>query len=308
MYPVLPMSVVTVGLLALGFITSDVPASTRQWSGPRHEETRGHIAEVVRIRAHFDSVLAELPFRDAGILSPRQRQNRAALMWTLRQYRDAGVFPHNYDFPGEAVPYFVDRRTGTVCAVAHLLESTGRRDIVDRVAAEDNNVRVHALAGDTAFTAWLHGHGLTLDEAAWIQVPYMVEDTPMAAVVSRDPMYNMASTVSTVTATTLSLVNVLGNRDGRGSVRGVAGMAAGVISLGIGAAGLVSSNSSPLAISSLVTGGLSAYLSTRGLLRQRSIRASEDAAARGQVARATVSPLVQLEGSGGTGLAVSIRF
>jgi hypothetical protein len=142
-------------------------------ASPATPRTGAERAEVQRIRVHFDSVLAELPGRDLSGLTPVQRRKRAVLVTTLQAYRDRGVFPHNYDFPGRAVPYFVDRRTGTLCAVAHLLESTGRRDIVDRVARSDNNVWVPQLARDTAFTAWLDANGLTLAEAARIQVPYV---------------------------------------------------------------------------------------------------------------------------------------
>src|SRR5512140_2947998 len=81
--------------------------------------------EVHRIRVHFDSVLAGLGRRDLSGLSTEQRSRRASLMTTLRAYQARGVFPHNYDFPGRATPYFVDRKTGTLCAVAHLLASTG---------------------------------------------------------------------------------------------------------------------------------------------------------------------------------------
>jgi len=129
--------------------------------------------EVARIRAHFDSVLVELRARDVRALTPTQRQQRGRLIATLGAYRDAGQFPHNYDFPGQAVPYFVDRETGALCAVANLIASTGRGDIVERVTRTNNNVWVPALAGDTAFRAWLDGHGLTLAEAARIQIPYM---------------------------------------------------------------------------------------------------------------------------------------
>jgi len=104
--------------------------------------------EVHRIQAHFDSVLAELSARDVADLTSAQHAARVRLLETLRTYRDRGIFPHNYDFAGRAVPYFVDRKTGTLCAVAHLLASTGRRDIVDRVARTNNNVWVPDLAGD----------------------------------------------------------------------------------------------------------------------------------------------------------------
>ena len=131
------------------------------------------LMEVQRIRAHFDSVLAELPTHHDPALSAAQRSRRSALLLTLTAYRDAGSFPHNYDFPNQPTPYFVDRKTGVLCAVAHLLESTGRRDIVDRVAQTNNTAYVRELAADTAFVHWLDRQGLTLAEAAWIQIPYM---------------------------------------------------------------------------------------------------------------------------------------
>jgi hypothetical protein len=130
-------------------------------SGRANDTVRS--AEVRRIRTHFDSVLTELTARDVHALSGNQIARRRALLTTVRAYRERGVFPHNYDFPGQAVPYFVDRKTGTLCAVAHLLESTGRRDIVDRVARANNNVWVAQLAGDSAFTNWLDANGITLD-------------------------------------------------------------------------------------------------------------------------------------------------
>src|SRR5262245_8356563 len=110
--------------------------------------------EIARIRAHFDSVLTELSAYDARFSTAPQVARRQSLIATLRGYRARGVFPHNYDF-AEPMPYFVDRKTGTLCAVAFLLESTGRRDIVDRVAQADNNVWVAQLAGDTALGTWL---------------------------------------------------------------------------------------------------------------------------------------------------------
>src|SRR5580765_567638 len=72
---------------------------------------------VNRIQAHFDSVLTELRSPDVRTLTPTQRARRAGLIASLQGYRDRGVFPHNYDFPGRPTPYFVDRKTGTLCAV-----------------------------------------------------------------------------------------------------------------------------------------------------------------------------------------------
>src|SRR5689334_7735975 len=100
-----------------------------------HSPSVARAQEVHRLQVRLDSVLSELSVRDVHQLSDLQRARRGAVLATLRVYRDEGQFPHNYDFPGEAVPYFVDRKTGVLCAVGYLLDASGRRDIVDHVAA-----------------------------------------------------------------------------------------------------------------------------------------------------------------------------
>ena len=172
--------------------------------------------EVQRIRAHFDSVLAELPGHDIASLSRAQRANRSRLLGTLRAYRDAGAFPHNYDFP--------DRPTRTswtarpVCA-APLRTSS------HRPAAATSSIGwrrwtttsgVPQLAGDTAFTQWLSDNGLTLDEAARIQIPYMGEPMPDVGVEPRSnsSAYTIASAVAVGGSIATSLWTTRGNADG----------------------------------------------------------------------------------------------
>jgi len=154
-----------------GLRPSPADASFAPTASPGDRAAR---AEVLRIQSHFDSVLAELATRDVSTLSAARRAARTTLMHMLERYRDRAVFPHNYDFSAPT-PYFIDRKTGTLCAVAHLLESTGRRDIVDRVARTNNNVWVAELASDTALASWLNEHGVTLAEAARIQGRYLSE-------------------------------------------------------------------------------------------------------------------------------------
>src|SRR5688500_2740980 len=52
-----------------------------------------HRVEVARLRAHFDSVDAELQAPTALPLTPAQRTSRATLIGWLRDYREAGSFP-----------------------------------------------------------------------------------------------------------------------------------------------------------------------------------------------------------------------
>ena len=267
--------------------------------------------EIRRIRAHFDSVLAELPAGDLLALSSSQRVHRTALLTTLRAYREAGVFPHNYDFPGRPTPYFVDRKTGVLCAVAHLLESTGRRDIVDRVASFNNNVYVADLAGDTAIVRWLDTNGLTLVEAARIQIPYFYPSPDVVTPTSGNgTAYAIGSALAISGSLATSLWTTRGNADGHRRLSNFAGLAASAASLGIGIAA-VSDNTSPRAVAplSLVAGSISAYLSTRGLLRHRAyVTAQRDAAHRPRVARAMMSPILPIAGVSGAGLAMRIAF
>jgi hypothetical protein len=142
------------------------PAQTHDREDPELRRT-----ETIRLRAHFDSVLAELAGRDVSELAPSQRAARATLVRRLADYRDRGVFPHNHDHPGKRVPYFRDEH-GTLCAMAYLVASTGRVDIVDGVAAARNNAYIPQLADDQRLVAWLDSVGLTANEAARIQPFY----------------------------------------------------------------------------------------------------------------------------------------
>jgi hypothetical protein len=126
---------------------------------------------VARLRAHFDSVDVEL--REATVLhlNPLQRSARATLIGWLREYREAGRFPRNHRFVGRAIPFFRDSG-GALCAMAYLIERTGRRDLVDRVALTRNNAFIAELADDPALRAWLDSVGLSVAEAGRIQPTY----------------------------------------------------------------------------------------------------------------------------------------
>ena len=128
-------------------------------------------AETARIRTHLATVERALRARDVTQLTPAQRAARARNLDVLHQYWTTGVFPTNTDFPGERMPYFIDRY-GVRCAMAYLIEQSGRGDLVARVAATNNNARIRELKGDPELVAWLDENGLTAAEAARIQPQY----------------------------------------------------------------------------------------------------------------------------------------
>jgi len=127
--------------------------------------------EAARIRTHLARVEVALRARDVARLSPAQRTARARNLDVLHRYWTTGVFPTNTDFPGERMPYFIDRY-GIRCAMAHLIEQSGRGDLVARVAATNNNARIRDLKNDPDLVAWLDENGLTAAEAARIQPTY----------------------------------------------------------------------------------------------------------------------------------------
>lgn len=96
---------------------------------------------------------------------------RTKLISWLRDYRNAGRFPENDRFTDRAMPFFRDSR-GTLCAMAYLVDRSGRKDIVDQIAKTHNNAFIRELTDGRALVAWLDTSGLSVDEAARIQPTY----------------------------------------------------------------------------------------------------------------------------------------
>src|SRR5439155_26415191 len=147
--------------------------------------------EVARLRAHFDSVDAELRHAKVLQFTSSQRRVRTILIGWLREYRDAGKFPRNDRFPELAMPFFRDSH-GALCAMAYLIERSGRRDLVDRIALTRNNAFIAQLANDAELRAWLNSVGLSVTEAARIQPTYTHSPRVMEAVAQLVAQYDSA--------------------------------------------------------------------------------------------------------------------
>lgn len=249
--------------------------------------TRHMRTESVRLRAHFDSVDAEL--RAAALpLAPSQLAARATLIGWLREYRDAGRFPRNDRFPDRAVPFFRDS-DGVLCAMAYLIERSGRGDIVDRVAASRNNATIAELADDPSLLAWLDSTGLTLAEAGRIQPSYGPPPSPPEDGVTAG--YAITSILMSGT----SLATIAVNAIAPSKPAGWAGVIAGAGALAIGLAKLDEIDATDdVAVANTIIGGGALTVGLYTVLRPSKPASPErlNPAAPGAPGDITISPMV----------------
>ena len=123
-----------------------------------------------RVRTHLAFAERQLRRQPTNGLLPTLAQRRAHLLDLLHRYWVAGVFPRNYDYPGERRPCFIDR-DGRLCAVGYLVAETAGRPVAERI----NAAHQYDLIADMrtpALAQWVQRSGLTKVECALIQPNY----------------------------------------------------------------------------------------------------------------------------------------
>jgi hypothetical protein len=137
------------------------------------------------------SVASSSDVPDAGLrVAPRRTPDRAQVRAALararaaniarfRAYQNKGVFPSNTFVDGKA-NVWIDA-DGNLCAAATIIKMSGQVDLVNRVAVQDNFIKL-ADVRQGALMSWILMSGLTQDEIAAIQEPFMpVTDLPEPA-------------------------------------------------------------------------------------------------------------------------------
>lgn len=118
---------------------------------------------------HYATVEAEL--RRAPLPSnPQIAVRRLQTIELLHEYRMRGNFGDDASGSGSRNALFVDA-DGRRCAVAFLLDRTGRSDLTNAIAELRNDAWIVELASDPELRDWLQSQGLTVAEAARIQGP-----------------------------------------------------------------------------------------------------------------------------------------
>ncbi|MFY7998530.1 MAG: T9SS type A sorting domain-containing protein [Candidatus Kapaibacteriota bacterium] len=126
--------------------------------------------ERLRIQTHLEYVENLLRKADVAHLSTPLRERRARMLALLLEYRLAGAFPVNCDFPHERRPCFIDA-AGNICAVGYLIEQTAGRALAERITAA-HKYDVLADMAMPELTAWVAASGLTARECGMIQPSY----------------------------------------------------------------------------------------------------------------------------------------
>ena len=124
----------------------------------------------LRVRTHLEFVHALLSRRDASHLPADLREARRQNLSRLRAYIDAGRFPHNYLYPHENRPCFIDRDE-RICAVGYLVERSAGRELAERINTEFQSQFLWRMRLP-ALERWSAGSGLSLLELSMIQPTY----------------------------------------------------------------------------------------------------------------------------------------
>ncbi|HUS30332.1 MAG TPA: hypothetical protein VMZ53_17610 [Kofleriaceae bacterium] len=103
-------------------------------------------------------------------------QARSRNLSAFRDYQKKGVFPSN-SFKGKKLNVWLDA-DGHFCAAATIIKTSGQDDLVNKVAEQNNFIRL-ADVKQGPLMDWILTSGFTQDEIAAIQEPFMpVVDRP----------------------------------------------------------------------------------------------------------------------------------
>lgn len=99
------------------------------------------------------------------------RAARAEQIARLKTYAARGEFAMNLS--GGGLSFVWRDAEGRLCAMAHLVNASGRSDLVDQVAREHNDLQL-ASVKDGALHEWMLRSGLTKEEIQLVQEPAFV--------------------------------------------------------------------------------------------------------------------------------------
>jgi hypothetical protein len=217
---------------SINAILGDISYVAKFGSAPTHATDDG-----LRIRTHLEYVEKLLRNKNVSHLSPALQAKRQHLLDLLHRYRNAGVFPKNYDHKDKRVPCFIDIK-GNICAVGYLIEQTGGRALAEAINEKFKYAEILSMHGER-IDQWISESGLTREECAMIQPTYhwptpVVDDNSNGNYIS--PGYAISSSLSSGINISLSAVNAVQlGKGAKSPAAGFFGICAGAASIVLGA-------------------------------------------------------------------------
>lgn len=174
--------------------------------------------EQLRIKTHLEYVEQLLIQKDVSDLSTLQKKNRKHNIDLLHEYRTAGIFPKNYDYPRQRKPCFIDK-DGNICAVGYLIEKTAGLELAKQINKEHQYAYIYDMAIADVET-WVSESGLALEECAMIQPSYgPIMDDKKDENISIPLEYKVSSALLGGTNAVVSTINFLQLKNGLYSKR-----------------------------------------------------------------------------------------
>lgn len=134
------------------------------------EKPSEKVPDQIRIKTHLQYVDRILSNRPVDHLNEEQRNNRLHHLKNLREYYQAGIFPHNDGHPNSRRPTFISI-DGHICAVGYLIEKSLGREIVEKINQQYKYAFIQNI-DHPLFSKWVESSGFTIRELAMIQPQY----------------------------------------------------------------------------------------------------------------------------------------
>ena len=236
--------------------------------------------EILRLQTHLKYVEETLRKRSTAHLSTEQKENRLEMMDLLNRSWKAGVFPKNYDYPGERKPCFIDR-DGNICAVGYLVEQILGREAAEAINSKYKYKYLLNMVDDQ-LDSWIAVNGLSKEECAMIQPGYGFPTLPPPGNYTvSDPANEISTAVWGGLNVSLSAINTLQiAKGGNSKTAPILGLisGAGQITLGAlnypvaeqyGTEWVIDSSQRNLALANIGLGATTMILSSWNLITNR---------------------------------------
>jgi hypothetical protein len=126
--------------------------------------------EKLRISTHLEYVEQLLRSKDVSWMPEKQQEKRRQMLQLLNEYRNKGIYPDNFDYPGQRLPCFIDDE-GKICAVGYLVQQSWGPKAANLINGRYQYRKISEMDLEL-LKPWMEYSGLSLEECAMIQPTY----------------------------------------------------------------------------------------------------------------------------------------